>query len=148
MKRIVILLVPLVLLFSVASAENWQKFAQDTQERVYFIDGEQLALIKENLDHPDKVIAEQTEKNPKRVWIKLALAKPDEKNQNLAYQVFLLEFNFANSTQRVVYIGSYYDKDTLLIDKIWPTEEWQPIPEGNHLLASVGKITQEYLARK
>ena len=65
MKRILILLVPLVLLFSVASAENWQKFAQDPQERVYFIDGDQLALIKENLDHPDKVIAEQTEKNPK-----------------------------------------------------------------------------------
>ena len=148
MKRILILLVPLVLLFSVASAENWQKFAQDPQGRIYYIDTDQLALVKENLYHPDKAIAEQTEKNPKRVWIKLALAEPDGKNQNLAYQVFLIEFNFANSTQRVIYIGSYDDKDTLLIDKLLPTEEWQPIPEGNHLLTIVGKITQEYLARK
>lgn len=148
MKRLLLFLFPLLLLSSVASAENWQKLAHDPQGRVYFIDVDQLALIKENLDHSDKAIAEQTEQNPKRVWIKLALEKPDEKNQNLSYQVFLIEFNFANSAQRVVYIGSYDDQDTLLIDKILPNEEWQSIPEGNHLLTIVGKITQEYLTRK
>lgn len=148
MKRILILLIPLVLLFSVASAETWKKFAQDPQGRIYYIEMDQLALIKENLSHPDKIIVEQTEKNPKRIWIKLTLAEPDAKNQNLAYQVFQIEFNFANSSQRVIYIGSYDDKDTLLIDKLLPTEEWQPIPEGNHLLTIVGKVTQEYLARK
>lgn len=146
MKRIFLFLFPLMLLFSTASAEEiWQKLGTDQQGTSYYVDINQLALLKENLSHKDPVIAEQTKMNPKRVWIKATLAKPDEKNNNFQSYLFLVEYTLTDNQYRLIYTAFYTKDDQLMMpDKIEPNAPWKEVRE-NDLFGVMQKYVLHYL---
>ena len=142
MKKILLFLIPLCFIFSVASAEKWELVTKDANQTSFFVDIDQLDIIKENLHHKDPDISKRTEQSIKRIWIKVVIIEP-----KIITLIILSEYDFAQNKFRTTY-SNISDKDgNFLAEKVNDNNPWQTIPEGD-TRELISKYVKNYLSLK